>query len=672
MKKGILKRLSLCGAMLAASYSLSAQHSGTVPVMYINSDTEFTTLDRETYVDATYYIDNCGVDWASSLGSKENPLTLQLKGRGNYTWVGFDKKPLRLLLDTPAEMCGLKENNYFGLFAHADDELGFMRNLLGFELARSLKMDWTPSQQPVELYYNGEYRGLYFCTELVRVEPDRVNVYKQADEDDSDVTGGWLCEIDNYDTDPHIKFTEGNGQSVIISRKTPLNLSAAQEQYLKDQMSTINKLIYAADKNDCQWAQYVDLTELAKFYVVNEIMDDYESFHGSCLFHKDRGEDAKWKFGPVWDFGSSMKRGSGKFIYKDAQWSQIWIGEMCKFPAFQEEVKKVWAEFCANEYDKVEGFLTDWCTLIKDAAVADYARWPQYGNNDLDADLEKVIFKMRNKSRWLGSQWGTAPDDVPYEAAQDVYLRGQFNDWGTTHQMTKGENNIYTIEVADLSGEIKVADADWSDLIMGGDGTKRLQCGEVFPLKSGTSSSNIEIFGGIKNALVTFDAVAETLLITGEYYPIEQGDITYEIFFRGDLNNWEKTNPMVKGEDGIYRCEIDNLTKRFKIADSGYSTINLGGDNVTLCYPGVKYNLVKKGKNITMGEDVEKALVEVDLENLTVLVTDISAEGGVDEITFDDTESIYFNLQGVRVNPSEANKGLYIRVCGGKARKIML
>lgn len=656
---------------LEPTQEVTLPHSGTIPVMYINSATEFTSLDRETYVAATYYIDNCGVEWAKSIGSEEAPLPLQLKGRGNYTWLGFDKKPLRLLLDEDQEVLGLKKNNYFGLFAHADDDLGFMRNLLGFEIARSLNMDWTPSQQPVEVYYNGEYRGLYFCTELVRVEPDRVNLKPQADNDDTDVTGGWMCEIDNYDTDPHITLTEGNGEKIIVSRKMPLELSEAQEAYITDQMETINRLVYDKDKSNCQWAEYVDLDHLARFYVVNEIMDDYESFHGSCLLHKDAGEGSKWKWGPVWDFGSSFKRGQGKFIWKDAKWSQIWIGEMYKFPEFQEAVKKVWAEFCANEYDKLEGFLTDYVNLISEAAAKDFLRWPAYGNDNLQEDLAEVLYRVRNKSRWLGAQWGTAPDDVAYEAATDAYLRGTFNNWETTHKMTKQADGTFTIKVDDLNGDIKIADADWSDMNYGSNGSK-LSCGVLYKMVAGSGSDNIEINGGIKNAIVTFDPEAETLLITGDYYAIDQEEEDYVIYLRGTFNSWSTDNQLLKGDDGIYRAEVENFGGHFKIADSGYSKVNLGGDNVTDVVVGVPYPLVKKGKNANLAETLAKALVEVDMNLLTVLVTEIgNTPSEVTTIEVDDTLRI-FNLQGVEMNPkAHLAPGIYIEVRGSKARKVM-
>lgn len=675
MKRIFTRAMRALGALASLACPWLAQgqttHSGTLPVMYINCDTPFTGLDRENNVAGTWWLESNGIPGVQDLGSEAQPLGMQFRGRGNYTWEGFDKKPLRLMFDTPQPMLGMKANDYFGLFAHADDTDGFLRNEMGFELARRLGMKWTPTQKPVELYYNGEYRGLYFCTELVRVEPDRIDIFKQPDNDDTDPTGGWMCEIDNYDKDAHIKFREGNGDEIVLSRKTPLELSKVQEDWLTANMKTIDSYIYATDKSQCKWADYVDLDELAKFYIVNEIMDDYESFHGSCYLYRDRGEQSKWIFGPVWDFGSSFKRGVGNFIWKNSKWSQHWIGEMYKFPAFQDRVKAIWAEYCAKYYDTLPEYVNGFVNNIKDAAAADAARWPKYGNADIAEDAERVIFKLQNKSRWLGMQWGVAPDEIPYEVSQEMYLRGNFNNWETTHPMAKQDNGTYTISLDDISKEFKIADADWADLNYGGDGVTRLEAGKPYKMKSGGDSDNIAILGGIKNASVTFDPDAETVTITGDWYEIQEDpEEDIQVYFRGDINSWGKTHPMVKGADGKWTVVVEGLAQRFKIADADYKKINWGGDNVTLCEVGVPYPLVHKGKNITVAQELEKALVTYDPEAKTVLITEAPADS-VDEITDGcDTVCRVFTLQGVEVRPGNLTPGLYITVTeSGKVTK---
>lgn len=672
MKTHYFLRTMLASALVSLAVPGTAAEespgaSGTLPAIHITTDTSVDDLTREEYVPASYWLEANGTEGVEDIASEAAPLPLQIRGRGNWTWVGYDKKPYRLLLDSPAPVAGLKASDYFGLHAHADDNLAFMRNTLGFELARRLGIDWTPSHSPVELYFNGEYRGLYFCTELVRTDPDRVNITPQADNDDTDVTGGWLVEIDNYDTDPHITLTEGNGQEIIFSHKTPLSLSAAQEEFLRSQMQAIDDAIYADDKSVAAWADYVDIDRLARFYIVHELMDNTEAFHGSCFLHRDRGADAKWMFGPVWDFGSSFFRGSGKFIWQDANYTLTWIKEIYKFPEFQNKVKEIWASFCEEGYPGIDGFIRAQGARIKDGAAADFARWPKYGNEDIDAKVSKVIYMLGNKARWLGTQWGTIPAGTSENV--EIFLRGNISGWGTSLMFMPQADGTYTIDVPSLADLFKIASADFSTVDLGGDGVTELKAGEVYRLVSGSGSKNISVWGEIKDAHLVFNPAEQTLLVTGTQIEPEEPTET-PFYFRGDMNSWKTNMQFQKQPDGTYALDIDGLTGKFKIADEKFKLINLGGDNVTPVEVGVPYKLISSGKNITLKEPVEKARLEVNLDTKTLLLSDRSTVG-IEEVKAEQAPARILTVYGVELPAGTVPApGIYIFIGpDGKASK---
>lgn len=286
MKKLLTFALALCAVLAQA-----ATYSGTLPVLHISTKDGASITSKETYVDATYYLDPMGVGDFKAFGSADAQLPLQIRGRGNYTWSGFDKKPYRLKLAEKADLVGLGSNKHWALLAHADDTYGFMRNTMGFWLSRELGMPWTPGQQPVEVVLNGDYIGLYFLTETIRVGKNRVNIVEQPDlaTDPETITGGWLVELDNYPNDPHVTIREGDGYELWFTYKTPEELSEPQKVFLTAQMQAINDEVYSTDRQNCAWADRVDLETLAKFYLVQEIMDNYESFHGSCYLNRQQG-----------------------------------------------------------------------------------------------------------------------------------------------------------------------------------------------------------------------------------------------------------------------------------------------------------------------------------------------------------------------------------------------
>jgi hypothetical protein len=415
------KLLFFATGIISATLSFAVQPSGTLPVLYITTQNNTPVTSKDYYLQATYYLDAKNISGYTNIGSASAPLSMEIKGRGNYSWTGFDKKPYRIKLAEKQSLLGMIKSKHFTLLAHADDakdKKGYMRNAIGFELSKMIGMSWTPEAKPLEVVMNGDYIGLYFLTEHIRVDKDRVNIVEQEDNetDAEKITGGWLVEIDNYNDDPHITIEEGGSTTMWITYKTPEVLSNQQKQYITKQMTSIDNLVYG-NKNSSELWQYLDMDALAKFYIVQELTDNYESFHGSCYLHKNMGNNEKWKFGPVWDFGSSFNRDKSQYIYQGAVWHNHWIPEICKFPAFMENVKKIWKDFYANDFEKIFTFTAEQLSLLKRASAVDAQRWPDYnGNADLAKCINQVNERLRKNAEWLNSQWNQSNDDEPGDA----------------------------------------------------------------------------------------------------------------------------------------------------------------------------------------------------------------------------------------------------------------
>lgn len=406
MKRIFLLSILTCLCALAQAVA----YSGTLPVLYIQTENNATITSKEDYINATYYLDAMGLSGYENIGSQAAPLSMEIRGRGNYSWTGFDKKPYRIKLADKQPLLGMKKSKHFALLAHADDSndrKGFMRNAVGIELSKMIGMTYTPDAKLLEVVLNGDYIGLYFLTETIRVDKDRVNIVEQEDEetDSEKITGGWLVEIDNYDPDPHITIAEGDRYTMWITYKTPEVLSYQQEQYLNQQMKLIDNLVYG-DKQSSELWKYLDMDALAKFYIVQELTDNYESFHGSCYLHKDMGANAKWHFGPVWDFGSSFNRDKSQYLYQGDVWHNHWIPEICQFPAFMERVKEIWSEFYKNDLNNIYSFIDAHESQITAAAAMDKVRWPQYhGSQTVGTYIERTTNVLRKNIEWLNEQW---------------------------------------------------------------------------------------------------------------------------------------------------------------------------------------------------------------------------------------------------------------------------
>lgn len=411
MKRTLFFSLVVC---LCATLRAAVSPSGTLPVLYIQTENNAPITSKEDYINATYYLDNKGLSDYQSIGSKAQPLNMEIRGRGNYTWRDFDKKPYRIKLADKQPLLGMTKSKHFALLAHADDNKGFMRNAIGFQLSKLIGITWTPTAKPLEVVLNGDYIGLYFLTETIRVDKDRVNIVEQEDEatDPMAITGGWLVEIDNYREDPQIIITEGDyyNTETAFTYKTPEVLSSAQEQFLKEEMERINTLVYG-DKNSDELWKYLDMEALARFYIVQELTDNYESFHGSCYLYREMGEGEKWYFGPVWDFGSAFNRDKSQYIFEGDVWHNHWIPEICKFPAFNTCLKTLWTNFYNGDFNQIYDYIVQQKDLIASAVQADYQRWPDYGNNDFSNRVTKVTNRLRSYAQWLNENNWAIPED---------------------------------------------------------------------------------------------------------------------------------------------------------------------------------------------------------------------------------------------------------------------
>lgn len=454
--------------LVAVSALHAASPSGTLPVLYIDTPGHQAVTSKTDYIsNATWWIDPMGADGIEAIGSKEAPLLMQIRGRGNYTWTGFDKKPYRLKLDSKQAMLGMNKSRHWALMAHADDNLGFLRAPLAFKLSELAGLDWTPAQQPVEVVLNGDYIGLYFLTETVRVAKDRVAVTEQPDNDSTDPTGGWLLEIDNYEDDSQLRTIEGDGSDLFVTYHSPEILSAAQDGFLRDQVAALDRAFYQQSESSVEWEKLVDKDALAAYYIVQEMTDNYESFHGSCYLHRERGADAKWVWGPVWDFGSTFMRDNGSFIH-DSQWHQTWIPEIVKFTSFRQAYAESMRRFMADGYAKVVPYVRAYASRIAGAARADAERWPQYANADVPAKASEILSRWRERVVWLADQWDI---DASIARPSGIFLRGSMTSWACSpgYEFTplNADGTAFELRDVAISGDFKIGNDDWRDVDFG-------------------------------------------------------------------------------------------------------------------------------------------------------------------------------------------------------------
>ena len=421
--------------------------SGTLPTLVITTEGGKAVTSKTEYVGATAYLlppvsgegaADEGFCAATTMGDGEHPVELLIRGRGNYTWTGFEKKPYRLKFTEKQRIFGMPASKHFALMAGADDDLGQLRNPLGFEIARHLVHGWTPRMHPLEVVLNGRYIGLYFLSETIRIDDDRVNIAQQPDNlAEGDVTGGWLVEVDNYNTSPHISVSlPDKSQSLWVTYHSPEVLSSVQSDYLQRQFTLIRDALYKPSTASATWDELIDARTMAEVYVTRELLQDEEGFHGSFYLYKDCGEDSRWMAGPVWDFGNAYRNSLNDFTWDAPNFECFLIDRLYTFPEFQTAVREAFGRYYHTVQPTVVQYIDSLSTAIGSAAACDFRTWPSYGTDRMSEKSAEILRKLQQKTEWLAAQWGTEWDGIEALVADDGDVRVEYYDLHGRHVLT--------------------------------------------------------------------------------------------------------------------------------------------------------------------------------------------------------------------------------------------
>ena len=377
--------------------------SNTLPVLYIETEGHAPVDQKEIYIAAKAWLDASMTEEYESLGSAEEPLDLGIRGRGNASWTAY-KKPYKLKFDKKQEILGNAKNKHYALLHYIGGYTSYFSEPLGFELGKRLGLAWTPNVLPVEVVLNGDYIGLYFLAETIRVDKNRVNITEQEDEctDPELVSTGWLVEIDNYADENQIVLYEPNGTKLRLTFDTPEVLSELQLDYITNQFERLIDAVHNPDKNSDEWLEYIDAESCAKVYIVNELIRNYDAYNGSFYMHKDDGDI--WTFGPLWDLGYSLDKVATTSIMDELPPTSVpkLMPEILKYPKFIDITKDVWTKFYEEQgIDWVDNFVTDWLNRISQAVERDVERWPGLARRDVASPASAAAYFIKGNAAWF-------------------------------------------------------------------------------------------------------------------------------------------------------------------------------------------------------------------------------------------------------------------------------
>ncbi|MCX4331238.1 MAG: CotH kinase family protein [Muribaculaceae bacterium] len=379
---------SLLISAVLAPFAAAAQ-TGTLPIVRITTDNATPIVDKVTPIPGSMVVEETD-------GSLTEPMELTIRGRGNSSWKYSNKKPYKVKFAEKQPLLGMARSRHFAVMKYDDTFASYM----ALEAMRLLGAPWAAHMVPVEVVLNDSFDGFYYMSETVRVASDRVNITKQADgiTDPALIPYGWLVEVDNYYAAYQVTIKEPGMSSLKLTMHSPEVLSDQQRQWITGEFNSIIADLYS--NTDC-WTERIDLTSVARYFIVREVFHDTDAYHGSLYLYRDHG---KWHFGPLWDGMLSEPKTDWVINNHPNYATTHLIKPIMQTPAFWEEVGRLWPVFRNEVMPALFEEIDRMALLCAAADEANQIRW-EYANRRTTADKAATLKQaLLTASEWMESR----------------------------------------------------------------------------------------------------------------------------------------------------------------------------------------------------------------------------------------------------------------------------
>ena len=376
------------------------------------TNVEMSWREEWDYVDATISVSNCDDDEVLE------DIAAQVKVRGNFTSC-YIKKPYRIKFSKKQNMLGLNGGEKFKNWVLLADwkDSSMLRNATAFYLGKVILGSdgyYSSDYRPVELYINGDYRGMYLLCEQQQVNAGRIEI----DEPASGYTGtdiGYLVEYDSYyeqeaELERFAISYYGDASNTFAQKGYSIKndvYSRSQNEFIKNYIEKAYEICYRAVNGGGYYqfnsdftriipssatsaeevvADVLDIDSLVDSYMLQEIVCDYDIAWSSFYMDVDMSETGEklLRFEAPWDFDSAfglrcMPDGRGLFAANGASnnfFKNPWLTLLVNEDWFAERVHYKWYELMKYDAFPYAFYqILDASDFYKDNYAANFNRW---------------------------------------------------------------------------------------------------------------------------------------------------------------------------------------------------------------------------------------------------------------------------------------------------------
>jgi subtilisin-like proprotein convertase family protein len=349
--------------------------------------------------------------------------------RGNFS-ASLPQKPYAIetrntaMFENDTTLLGMPSEHDWCLLATYNDRT-YVRNSLANKLFDQMGHYATRSK-PCEVIINGQYQGIYFLSEKIKRDNNRVNIAKLDSTENSglNMTGGYIIKNDywdasnswlsNYSPVDHPSFPV----HLVYEYPKPDKITSQQKTYIQTYINTFETALYSNSYANAitGYRAYLSTASFIDYFIVNELSRNNDGYKKSWFMHKNRDDNGgKLKAGPVWDFDwawtnipgcsiFSATNGSG-WAYKindcnpDVN-SNGWYVRMLQDSTFRNELKCRWVNLRSTLLSTANlfNYIDSTATYLDSAQQRHQERWSTLG---IDVGTPEV-----------GAQSTTFQDDI--------------------------------------------------------------------------------------------------------------------------------------------------------------------------------------------------------------------------------------------------------------------
>ncbi len=366
----------------------------------------------------------------------EAPGESRLRGNNSMTHpkkpyrIKFDKK--QQPLDAPAKAKKWTLINNYG-------DKTLMRNMIAFEVARNVGMEYVPYSRPVDVILNGEYKGCYQLCDQIEVGDGRVPVTEMEETDISgdELTGGYLIEVDAYASGEISWFQSSRGIPVTIKSPEDDKITSEQTSYIKNYFNKFENAAYSVryDSPTTGYRTMLDITSFLQHFIVGEVSGNTDTYWSTYMYKKRN--DPKFYVGPVWDFDLAFENDNRTYpINNKTCYIYQWVNSssagtmdvlveriVVNDTRTAGDLLKMWSATRSNGLsgESLCDFVDKWAEEMDASQRLNFMRWdilntkvhenPQ-ASGSYEGEVAWVKNYLRERIAWMDNKIGYDPSSV--------------------------------------------------------------------------------------------------------------------------------------------------------------------------------------------------------------------------------------------------------------------